>query len=81
MFYHDDVNGQMIIGEATLKLLSRSAEVTLSSLIEEFIEMAELEESDDRLSLISDVKFWLMEHLEPGQRYETAKSWIKKPPF
>ncbi|WP_128599704.1 hypothetical protein [Pantoea wallisii] len=76
MFYHDDVQGHKIIGEAAFRLITQAQQVTVVNLIEELIAMSEHEACDERLSLISDARYWLKDHLNAGHRYQTAKSWI-----
>lgn len=79
MFYHDDVEGHRVIGEAALNLLSRMQDVNVANLIAELSAMSEQEECDEKLSLISDARCWLKNHTSTGKRYPRAKSWLDTP--
>lgn len=74
MSIQHDEKGHVIIGEAALSLALREKEISVLALINELGHMMNAGGSDDRLSMISEVRCWL-------KSFETAEQAVRQIPY
>lgn len=78
MFISDEVKGNELIGEATLRLIFNREEVTTDNLVQELKVMAESESDESRLLLMHEVRRWLLGYLGLSCLTPERAGWLDK---